>query len=123
MRKGLSHTRQDWDVDGGRRDGVSREVPCSALKGEMVPESLPATPKSPPTRRAQRPRSLLEALLLWVPMAQGLQGQDKGNFPRTRFARTQPAMETPFPGLDSICRVPEAVLSPRFSYSCLQLWF
>ena len=34
------------------RDGVSREVPCSALKGETVPDSLPATPKSPPTRRA-----------------------------------------------------------------------
>ena len=30
------------------RDGVSREVPCSALKGETVPDSLPATPKSPP---------------------------------------------------------------------------
>ena len=29
------------------RDGVSREVPCSALKGETVPDSLPATPKSP----------------------------------------------------------------------------
>ena len=27
------------------RDGVSREVPCSALKGETVPDSLPATPK------------------------------------------------------------------------------
>ena len=33
------------------RDGVSREVPCSALKGETVPDRLPATPKSPPTRR------------------------------------------------------------------------
>ena len=33
------------------RDGVSREVPCSTLKGETVPDSLPATPKSPPTRR------------------------------------------------------------------------
>ena len=33
------------------RHGVSREVPCSALKGETVPDSLPATPKSPPTRR------------------------------------------------------------------------
>ena len=39
---------QDEDLD---RDGVSREVPCSALKGETVPDSLPATPKSPPTRR------------------------------------------------------------------------
>ena len=28
---------------------VLREVPCSALKGETVPDSLPATPKSPPT--------------------------------------------------------------------------
>ena len=36
---------------GDARDGVSREVPCSALKGETVPDSLPATPKSPPTRR------------------------------------------------------------------------
>ena len=26
----------------GGRDGVSREVPCSALKGETVPDSLPA---------------------------------------------------------------------------------
>ena len=33
------------------RHGVSREVPCSALKGETVPDSLPATPKSPPTHR------------------------------------------------------------------------
>ena len=33
----------------GARDGVSREVPCSALKGETVPDSLPATPKSPPS--------------------------------------------------------------------------
>ena len=33
------------------RHGVSREVPCSALKGETVPDSLPETPKSPPTRR------------------------------------------------------------------------
>ena len=50
------------------RDGVSREVPCSALKGETVPDSLPATretvpdslpatPKSPPTRRVP-PRGL-----------------------------------------------------------------
>ena len=30
---------------------LCREVPCSALKGETVPDSLPATPKSPPTRR------------------------------------------------------------------------
>ena len=37
--------------DALARDGVSREVPCSALKGETVPDSLPATPKSPPTRR------------------------------------------------------------------------
>ena len=33
------------------RHDVSREVPCSALKGETVPDSLPATPNSPPTRR------------------------------------------------------------------------
>ena len=45
------------------RDGVSREVPCSALKGETVPDSLPATPKSPPTRRVP-PRALSPSLLL-----------------------------------------------------------
>ena len=33
------------------RDGVSREVPCWALKGETVPDSLHATPKSSPTGR------------------------------------------------------------------------
>ena len=32
---------------------ISREVPCSALKGDTVPDSLPATPKSPPTRRVR----------------------------------------------------------------------
>ena len=41
------------------RDGVSREVPCSALKGETVPDSLPATPRSPPTRRVP-PRGPLD---------------------------------------------------------------
>ena len=40
-----------WQDEAIARDGVSREVPCSALKGETVPDSLPATPKSPPTRR------------------------------------------------------------------------
>ena len=39
------------------RYGVSREVPCSALNVETVPDSLPATPKSPPTRRVP-PRAL-----------------------------------------------------------------
>ena len=34
-----------WQIDGEKVD------PCSALKGETVPDSLPATPKSPPTRR------------------------------------------------------------------------
>ena len=42
------------------RDGVSREVPCYALKGETVPDSLPATPKSPPTRRVP-PRGYMQA--------------------------------------------------------------
>ena len=41
-----------WRIPGmgepGGRHGVSREVPCSALNGETVPDSLPATPKSPP---------------------------------------------------------------------------
>ena len=40
-----------WQDEALARDGVSREVPCSALKGETVPDSFPATPKSPPTRR------------------------------------------------------------------------
>ena len=40
-----------WQDEALARHGVSREVPCSALKGETVPDSLPATPKSPPTRR------------------------------------------------------------------------
>ena len=39
------------------RHGVSREVPCSALKGETVPDSLPATPKSHPTRRVNPRRT------------------------------------------------------------------
>ena len=42
------------------RDGVSREVPCSALKGETVPDSLPATPKCPPIRRV--PPSVMSAV-------------------------------------------------------------
>ena len=33
---------------------VSREVPCSALKCETVPDTLRATPKSSPTRRKKR---------------------------------------------------------------------
>ena len=40
-----------WQDEALARDGVSREVPCSALKGETVPDSPPATHKSPPTRR------------------------------------------------------------------------
>ena len=40
-----------WQDEALAHDGVSREVPCSALKGETDPDSLPATPKSPPTRR------------------------------------------------------------------------
>ena len=34
-----------WQDEALARDGVSRVVPCSALKGETVPDSLPATPK------------------------------------------------------------------------------
>ena len=30
-----------WQDEALARDGVSREVPCSALKGETVPDSLP----------------------------------------------------------------------------------
>ena len=43
-----------WQDEALARDGVSREVPCSALKGETVPDSLPATPESP--RHAGFPR-------------------------------------------------------------------
>ena len=35
-----------WQDEALARDGVSREVPCSALKGETVPDSLPATPNA-----------------------------------------------------------------------------
>ena len=34
-----------WQDEALARDGVSREVPSSALKGETVPDSLPATLK------------------------------------------------------------------------------
>ena len=43
--------RASWQDEALARDGVSREVPCSTLKGEKVPDSLHATPKSPVTRR------------------------------------------------------------------------
>ena len=36
-----------WQNEALARYGVSREVPSSALKGETVPDSLPATPKVP----------------------------------------------------------------------------
>ena len=36
-----------WQDEALARDGVSSEVPCSALKGETVPDSLPATPMMP----------------------------------------------------------------------------
>ena len=38
-------------VEGDSKEAGSSSTPCSALKGETVPDSLPATPKSPPTRR------------------------------------------------------------------------
>ena len=47
-------TRQN-SKQGTVRDGVSREVPCSALKGETVPDSLPATPKSRARTRSPSP--------------------------------------------------------------------
>ena len=50
------------EVQALARDGVSREVPCSARKGETVPDSLPATPRSPPTRRVP-PRGTPRATL------------------------------------------------------------
>ena len=46
--------------------------PCSALKGETVPDSLPATPKSPPTRRVPPRRGgQCEALGTEGPCPQG----------------------------------------------------
>ena len=36
-----------WQDEALARDGVSMKVPCSALKGETVPDRLPATTKSP----------------------------------------------------------------------------
>ena len=45
-----------WQDEALARDGVSREVPCSALKGETVPDSLPATPKSPPCKISRMKR-------------------------------------------------------------------
>ena len=35
-----------WQDEALARDGVSREVPCSALKGETVPDSLPVPGES-----------------------------------------------------------------------------
>ena len=57
-----SHPELGWGHDDSHlalaRDGVSREVTCSALKGETVPDSLPATPVVPrektPTGAAAR---------------------------------------------------------------------
>ena len=60
-----------WQEESLARHGVSREVPCSALKGETVPDSLPATPKSPPTRRVP-PRSQPRASPGGFPAAQPL---------------------------------------------------
>ena len=37
-----SNLGTSWQDEALARDGVSREVPCSALKGETVPDSLPA---------------------------------------------------------------------------------
>ena len=54
-----------WQDEALARDGVSREVPGSALKGETVPDSLPATPKSPPTRRVP-PRGTKHS---WAPVS------------------------------------------------------
>ena len=43
-----------WMINGElvrlARDGVSREVPCSALKGETVPDSLPARGPDPSSK-------------------------------------------------------------------------
>ena len=48
------------------RDGVSREVPCSALKGETVPDSLPATPNNT-TREAEMGVTWPPAKGCWQP--------------------------------------------------------
>ena len=38
----MNYLPTSWQDEALARDGVSREVPCSALKGETVPDSLPA---------------------------------------------------------------------------------
>ena len=43
-----------WQDEALARDGVSREVPCSALKGETVPDSLPALERHPQLSLATR---------------------------------------------------------------------
>ena len=43
--------KRPWRRTRGSLRSSSCLGPCSALKGETVPDSLPATPKSPPTRR------------------------------------------------------------------------
>ena len=45
---GLMGVPTAWQDEVLARDGVSREVPRSALKGETVPDSLPATPQKAP---------------------------------------------------------------------------
>ena len=55
-----------WQDEALSRDGVSREVPCSALKGETVPDSLPATPKSPPTRRGPPRGTNPTSVITWL---------------------------------------------------------
>ena len=49
-RRNISNLRYADDTTLGA-SLVAQRLPCSALKGETVPDSLPATPKSPPTRR------------------------------------------------------------------------
>ena len=48
LRSLLVESRLDCEPRCSARFG-GRSGPCSALKGETVPDSLPATPKSPPT--------------------------------------------------------------------------
>ena len=51
------------------RDGVSKEVPCSALKGETVPDSLPASEGDQPWDFFGGNDAKVETLVLWPPHA------------------------------------------------------
>ena len=70
-----------WKDEALARDGVSREVPCSALKGETVPDSLPVLPFTSPVNISffhydfLGNFTLLACSLLWE---EGMVARDQG---------------------------------------------